>query len=314
MLFQIQHDGKRTLWCGPAAIAAVTGHPTSVISQILREDRGHPTKGVFHGELFRAMRRLGYKWVKTVRPTVKKMTLARFAAEHKEDFATQPLIVALSSHYVVLAGNRFVDSGTKDPVWISSAPHRRSIVQEAWAYVKAGDADLPAPKRRDNSKAALRVKCNALAAKHGIDIEKDDMGSGGCWWVTCPALEHDDPHEGNHFAVSWSEVLSMVEDYVDCLTNGYLAAVTAAPAPPAPACPETTTAAVEFTLRQDGPDTTMGIACSLSLLHGRDITERQVRGAAMRLIRAGTARFWRKKLTLKSDTTPPELTNSARGT
>ena len=98
----------------------------------------------------------------------------------------------------------------------------------------------------------------------------------------------------------------MVEDYVDCLQKGYLEAVTQAPPPPPPpppACPETVTAAVEFTLRQDGSDTAMGIACSLSILYSRPVTERQVRGAAMRLVAEGKAKWWRKKLTLQQPNT-----------
>lgn len=44
--------------------------------------------------------------------------------------------------------------------------------------------------------------------------------------VTCHELEDHDPHEGRHDANSAREVLEMVEDYVACLRNGYLEAVT----------------------------------------------------------------------------------------
>lgn len=44
--------------------------------------------------------------------------------------------------------------------------------------------------------------------------------------VTCPELEEDDPHEGHQEARTALEVLDMVKDYVHCLRNGYLEAVT----------------------------------------------------------------------------------------
>ncbi len=60
----------------------------------------------------------------------------------------------------------------------------------------------------------------------------------------------------------------------------------------------TPSAQVEHAVSRHGPMTSMDIACHLSLADGVDITERQVRGAALALIRAGRARWLRHKLTL----------------
>lgn len=54
---------------------------------------------------------------------------------------------------------------------------------------------------------------------------------------------------------------------------------------------------VEHILVTERPMTAMDIACALSLGHGADIDVRQVRGAALNLIRAGRARWLRGKLT-----------------
>lgn len=53
---------------------------------------------------------------------------------------------------------------------------------------------------------------------------------------------------------------------------------------------------VQRALQRHRPMTAMDLACHLSLVEGVDITPRQVRGAALPLIRAGRARWLRKKL------------------
>jgi hypothetical protein len=55
---------------------------------------------------------------------------------------------------------------------------------------------------------------------------------------------------------------------------------------------------LERALREHGPGTPMELACHLSLACSVDITVRQVRGAALPLIRRGQVRFLRHKLVL----------------
>lgn len=55
---------------------------------------------------------------------------------------------------------------------------------------------------------------------------------------------------------------------------------------------------VERAVRHHGPMTEIDLACYLSLAQGVDATPRQVRGAALQLIRRGGARWLRHKLTL----------------
>lgn len=222
MLYEIHHDNKSKLWCGPAAIAAVTGHPTSVITALLREIRGGPVKGIHNYQLIDAMRRLGYAPKQQVSVSG-RCSLAEFARQQGALFATTPMIVQVTGHYVVLAGRRMVDSHTRRPVWISDAPHRRKAVNVAWTFVKAGEPKLAAPVVRDRTGSNALAKARRLAAKHGIEIEREDRDA---FWVTCPALEHDDPLEGSHFATDGTEVLQNVEAYVHALTTGYLEAVT----------------------------------------------------------------------------------------
>ncbi len=55
---------------------------------------------------------------------------------------------------------------------------------------------------------------------------------------------------------------------------------------------------VERAIASNGPMTPMDAACWLSLADGVEITERQVRGAVLPLIRAGRCRYLRHKLTI----------------
>jgi putative metallohydrolase (TIGR04338 family) len=63
---------------------------------------------------------------------------------------------------------------------------------------------------------------------------------------------------------------------------------------------------VERALRTLAPMTAMDLACHLSLVDGVDITPSQVRGAALRLIRDGSARWLRGKLVPQGDLLPPK--------
>lgn len=301
MLYQIVHDNQSKLWCGPAAIAAITGQPTSVITQMIRGVNGKTkVTGTSNAELLAVMRRLGYARIECLELARERMTLARFAKLHRKMFAGRATVVNVTDHYVVLAGRRFVDSSRRDPVLISDAPYRRAIVKRAWSFEKVAAPDLPgAPARKPRD--SRMAKARALAAKHGVDVERQRGSSPTYWWVTCPALEHDDPHEGSQGCYDPGEVLDAVEDYVRLLTTGRLEAVTEPEyvAVALPPCPSKPADAVAYALEHHGPDHPVGIACSLSLLHGMDIRAKQVRGAAIVLVRSGRARWFRNKLVLQ---------------
>lgn len=64
-----------------------------------------------------------------------------------------------------------------------------------------------------------REKAKALAAEHGIEIEK--LTDGGMnVWAPDSLPENLDPFAGDHFANDWSEACSMVEAYAAlCVEN-----------------------------------------------------------------------------------------------
>lgn len=79
--------------------------------------------------------------------------------------------------------------------------------------IKTTELLLDEARREKNALA----KAKRLAAKHGIEIERDD----GDYWVTHPFFVDtpEDPCEGGHFCVGGTEVLNNVETYVAALAK-----------------------------------------------------------------------------------------------
>jgi hypothetical protein len=170
----VKNDIKTILWCGPAAISAVTGEPVSAIVAIMKHLSGKSRiKGVTTGLLQRTMTMLGWEAATIQRfdsekisghveiigditvqhgyatkyvPTKKRPTLARYCREHRVDFAEHACIIELSTHWVAVYGRRFIDNHTKEPVFLRKSPHRRARVQRVLQIKKVGGPTW-APKR-----------------------------------------------------------------------------------------------------------------------------------------------------------------------
>jgi hypothetical protein len=138
MLYEINHDRRSTLWCGPAAIAAVTGKPTSEIHAKISEVGGRQNiKGVYNRELLNTLQALGAPaeevWSLRWSTHSKPPTLAAWLRENRSLYADRPVIVQVTRHYVTVFGKRLIDNTTGGTVALGSAPHRRARVKRAWA-------------------------------------------------------------------------------------------------------------------------------------------------------------------------------------
>lgn len=176
----VKNDISTILWCGPAAISAVTGEPVSKIVAMAKQLSGKRCiKGISTGLLQRTMTMLGWEASTihrfdrrkessghavvtqlrsgstiTVIPgafdkyvEVKdRPTLARYLREHREDFQEHACIVETTGHYVAVYGRRFCDNFTKEPVFLRKSPHRRARVQRVLQIKKVGGPNW-APKR-----------------------------------------------------------------------------------------------------------------------------------------------------------------------
>lgn len=142
-LHPIRHDLPGPVWCGPAALSAITGLTTSQVNtaiQFAREDWFTPVEGIDILTLVIAARRLGYSlkcvWTCHDRRGVLP-SLDIFTRKHAHLWRKNPVVIRLlPGHYVMLEGNSFLDAHVPGPVPIRSAPGRNRRVASAWLVDK----------------------------------------------------------------------------------------------------------------------------------------------------------------------------------
>lgn len=220
-LHKINHDLKTVLWCGPGALATLTGLPTSRIMAVLRHVTGRRTvKGVYHSEIIKAGEFLGLRfWPQMTR----RQTLARWTAEQRHLLHAGAVLLSVSHHYVTVSGRMFNDNWTKVPVPLKKAPRRRARVRAAWHvtfspnFVPAEIPKAPAPLKP--AAPNYSAKARALARRHGIQIDVGDP-SPDCIYVSLPdGATIGDRHEGDHYVYDWASALDRVNGYVEDLTK-----------------------------------------------------------------------------------------------
>jgi hypothetical protein len=219
MLHPLVHDNPSKLWCGPAAIALVTGQPTSVIHRLAHEDRGAPrgVKGMSPGELYRIIRRLGYEAVALSLPAGPAVTVRELMTDRGLD-QQYPAIVATIDHWFVIWRGRYWDNSYTDhPIVPGSIDGDRVTEFTTWRKVRA--PILPAPKPLPPSRDPSMVEAKRLAAQYGISIERE-TGSDE-WEIFLPTDVDpiDDVLEGDWHASTPGEVLRRVRIYVDLVKH-----------------------------------------------------------------------------------------------
>jgi hypothetical protein len=108
-LYTPHNDTGTTAYCGPTAMAAVTGEPISVIENTIHRVA---VTGMYDVELLAAMELLGFYVVEQWNSNGVRYTLDRFAKEHGRD---GPFIVAVTGHLVAISQGEFCDTSTMLP-------------------------------------------------------------------------------------------------------------------------------------------------------------------------------------------------------
>lgn len=146
----IQHDANGQLWCGPAAISALTGETTSVVRDLVRKYRKDPSSavvGTHPEEVEYVLRKLGYRMecsylyggaALDAKPTFKKW-LGDTALERLTNIG---YLVAVSNpngtgaHWGLVLEDQFVCSQTERWVPLDKAPHKRKRVDAVYTIRK----------------------------------------------------------------------------------------------------------------------------------------------------------------------------------
>lgn len=222
-LHPIVHDLKTTLWCGPGALATISGQPSSVCMAALRDTtrREGAIKGVGTWHLVKAAARLGYRLTSLTLPVHHKLTMAAWTRENAATFAQNPVVLVVANHFVTIKGRSFNDNWCKVPMPLKKARLRRARVAAAYR-VEVMDPDTSPPVAKqikivpiappvDPMKSAVL----RLAKAHGIPIDTE-RGSDIIWVYAPPALDSEelDRHAGDHATYDWPEAMVRVSEYV----------------------------------------------------------------------------------------------------
>lgn len=137
--------GRPQRWCGPAALSAVTGYTAEVCAAWImdrREDpHHHQTKGVFHSEMWHALRALGFDFevhsievghIPTVRGFVEGLP------NHRGDYYGAQvgwgdrLIIHVRDHYLASYQGLVVDNRVEAPCRPRDMLGRQQRVKGFW--------------------------------------------------------------------------------------------------------------------------------------------------------------------------------------
>jgi hypothetical protein len=155
-LFNVVNDTKSRAWCGPMAVAAITGSPVSLVRDCFRlarygkhwidRPRSPPVRGTTDHEVTLAMRSLGFHghW----QDVDGAPTLAAYLESREGQLRSHPTIVHLTGHYVAVSGWLFCDTYTKgEVVDADDAPGRRKRVKRVFVITRRATAMADIPRK-----------------------------------------------------------------------------------------------------------------------------------------------------------------------
>jgi hypothetical protein len=136
MLFPVI-KGEHRAYCGPVAVAALTGVPVAHAEKMIRRCRrgGYrdsagrriPIKGTYPWEVIKVMKRLGCKVTEMKNP---EKTFGRFCSDTVHVGAA--FLVQVTGHFMATYRGTFCDTAYPEPVPVESYPRSVRRVERAW--------------------------------------------------------------------------------------------------------------------------------------------------------------------------------------
>lgn len=192
MLYSVEGcPANRRRWCGPSAIAGITGNDYPTAMNAIKAVRGRSDfperliiKGVPEYEMRGAFERLGYRMNRiTFAPGI---TFARFLRERTPEQRKSIILVVAGNHYMAVSGNKAVDGIVREPVFISKMPGRRKRMESAYIVTRVQKVTPRVMARSVNTVEAQRKiiqkaklveagrnyrRAKAICAEIGLTIE-----------------------------------------------------------------------------------------------------------------------------------------------
>jgi hypothetical protein len=132
----IEHDLRTKLWCGPAALAAITGMPTSQVVEHIKADRRRRRKsprviGTTIDDVERMLRNVGYQVFITdvLYHPIDQPTFSEWLALRRPPGRAYLVMLERENeyHWVAVTRTHFADNSV-GPIPVEVAPYRRSRV------------------------------------------------------------------------------------------------------------------------------------------------------------------------------------------
>tara|TARA_Y100000004_G_scaffold7330_1_gene8240 strand:- start:56 stop:898 length:843 start_codon:yes stop_codon:yes gene_type:complete len=229
------HRGKNR-WCGPGAIAILTGVTTDDASRMIRAITGKrsctgtPTK-----VLREVLRQCGIDSNRVDEyGGGRKPTLNQWVEQGNSQGGTY--LVVAGNHFQILTGDLFVDNQVKEPTAFEDLKKgKRRRVEETFRLHCPDGVEIPTHINRvlvnddkiraeRNREATIRRKARALAKELDVTIEDSDWRDMGQLWLYVSdefEAKYGDPWDDfdGHCRFSWDEVLDMLEEERDRRRN-----------------------------------------------------------------------------------------------
>jgi hypothetical protein len=155
MLWPVRsHDARgRLVYCGPAAVSALTGIDADVLVRAIQKRRGNdqPVVGTEVYELHQVCLDFGFE-VLPVDSFDKPPTLASWERNRTDDEFENAWILDVGDHWMAVRGWWLADSWFSkfEPIRVREpGPHRRPRVERAYCIVKVNEAARARPARNN---------------------------------------------------------------------------------------------------------------------------------------------------------------------
>jgi hypothetical protein len=129
--------GTKKIWCGPAALALITGRSLKYCHNKLARIKGvepRHLKGIYNWQLMKALDEMGYEVIDNL---LDRGTLASYIDNRQNTAHMKSVIlINVTNHYVVAHMAQIADNWRPEPVPAKDHPSARKYICRGWVIAK----------------------------------------------------------------------------------------------------------------------------------------------------------------------------------